>query len=134
MCSSEFFKIFKNIVFTEHLWTSASVIRTVECGILVIKKTSEKTLQIRIYSVFLNLPTRHVQKKKRKKKRNLIVKEKGHSFISISLQWQHWKIKIWFFMSALFLEFMSILVKGMYFSFLLFVNTRLDLELIREKH
>ena len=52
--------------FTEHPWTSP-VIKTVECGILAIKKTSVKTLQIRVYSAFLNLPIKHVQEKKKGK-------------------------------------------------------------------
>ena len=63
MFSCEFFKIFKNTFFTEHLWMTASVIRTVECGISAIKKTSVKTLQIRLYSVFLNVPIKHIQEK-----------------------------------------------------------------------
>ena len=50
-------------------------IRTVECGILAIKKKIVKTLQIGLHSVFLNLPIKHLQEMKRKK-RNLIVKEK----------------------------------------------------------
>ena len=58
-----------------------------ECGILAIKKTSMKTLQIKLYSVFLNVPIKHIQEKKRKKK--IIVKEKEYSFISTSLQLQH---------------------------------------------
>ena len=58
---------FKNTFFTEHLWTTASVIRTAEDGILVIKKTSVKTLQILLYSVFLNMPIKHVQEKEKRK-------------------------------------------------------------------
>ena len=46
------FAKFLRTSFTEHLWTTASVVRIVECGILVIKKTSGKTLQIWLYSVF----------------------------------------------------------------------------------
>ena len=42
-------------------------IRAVECGILAIKKTLAKTLQIELYSVFL---------RKRKRKKSLIVKKK----------------------------------------------------------
>ena len=38
-------------------------IRTVECGILVIKKTSVKMLQIRLYSVILKVPIKNVQEK-----------------------------------------------------------------------
>ena len=52
MFSCEFWEIFKSRFFAGHLWTTASVIRTVECGILVIKKTSVKTLQIRLCPVF----------------------------------------------------------------------------------
>ena len=59
-----------------------------ECGILAIKKAYMKTLQIGLYSVFLNVSIKHVQEKK-----NLIVKEKEHSFISTSLQFQHLKNK-----------------------------------------
>ena len=47
----EFCKIFKNTFFTEHLWTTASVIRTVECGILDIKKIENLTNRI-IFSLF----------------------------------------------------------------------------------
>ena len=39
--------------------------KTVECGILAIKKTSVKTLQIRLYSAFLNLTITHVQEKEK---------------------------------------------------------------------
>ena len=39
--------------------------KTVESGILAIKKTSVKTLQIRLYSAFLNLPIKHVQERER---------------------------------------------------------------------
>ena len=59
-----------------------------ECGILAIKKTSVKTLQIELYSVFLSMPIKHIQETV-KRKRNLTVKEKEHSFISTSLQLQH---------------------------------------------
>ena len=45
----------------------ASVIKTVECGILAIKKTYLKTLQIRLYSVFLSLLIKHVQEKEKGK-------------------------------------------------------------------
>ena len=45
---------------------SASVIRTVACGILAFKKVFVKTLQIGLYSViFLNLPIKHVQEKEK---------------------------------------------------------------------
>ena len=54
-----------------------------EYGIVVIKKASVKTLQIGLYSVFSNVPIKHTRK------RNLIVKEKEHSFISTSLQLQY---------------------------------------------
>ena len=54
---------------------SASVIRTVACGILAFKKVFVKTLQFGLYSViFLNLPIKHVQEKEKGKE--LIVKEK----------------------------------------------------------
>ena len=62
----EFCEIFKNTFFTEHLWTTASVIRTVECGILDIKKTL-KTLRIGLYLVFLNMPIKCIQKKEKGK-------------------------------------------------------------------
>ena len=38
-------------------------IRTVECTILAIKKTSVKTLQIGLYSVILNVPIKNVREK-----------------------------------------------------------------------
>ena len=47
------------IVFS--LWQEWILI--VEFGILVIKKTSAKTLQLGLYSVFLNVPIKHVQEK-----------------------------------------------------------------------
>ena len=50
-------------------------------GFWRLKKTSVKTLQIELYSVFFDVPIKHV---------HLIVKEKEHSFISTSLQLQHW--------------------------------------------
>ena len=59
MFSCEFCKIFKNTFFTEHLWMTASIISTVECGILAIKKTSVKT--------FLSVPIKHVQEKEKEK-------------------------------------------------------------------
>ena len=61
-----------------------------ECGILVIKK-SVKTLLIELHSVFLNVPIKQKKKKKEKKKktRDLIVKEKEHSFVSASVHLQH---------------------------------------------
>ena len=65
MFSCEFCEMFKNTFFTEHIWKPASVMKTVECGILAIKKTSVKTLQIRLYSAFLNLPIKHVQEKEK---------------------------------------------------------------------
>ena len=43
-------------------------------------------------SCSLDMLIKHVQEKE-KEKRNLIVKEKEHSFISTSLQLQHWKNK-----------------------------------------
>ena len=38
-----------------------------KCGILAIKKTSVKTLQLGLYSVFLNVPIKHIQETKKKK-------------------------------------------------------------------
>ena len=70
MCFTvNFAKLLRTPVFTEHLWAPASVIRTVQCGTLTIKKTSAKTLQIGLYSVFLNLPIKHVQENKKVKKK-----------------------------------------------------------------
>ena len=40
---------------------------TVECGILTIKETSVKTLQIRLYSVIFNLSIKSMYNKKKKK-------------------------------------------------------------------
>ena len=85
MFSCEFCEIFKRTFFTEHLQTT---ITTVECEILKVKKTSVKTIQMGLYSVFLNVPMKYVQEKE-KRKRNLIVKKKACSFISTSLQLQH---------------------------------------------
>ena len=36
-----------------------------ECGILAIKKASVGDLQIRLYSVFLNMLTKHLQEKEK---------------------------------------------------------------------
>ena len=89
MCFTvNFAKLLRTPVFTEHLWAPASVIRTVQCGTLTIKKTSAKTLQIGLYSVFLNLPIKHVQENKRVKKK-MVVKEKEHFLIPTSLQLQY---------------------------------------------
>ena len=46
---------------------TVSVIRTVECGILTIKKTSVKTVQIGLYSAFLQVPIKHAQEKEKGK-------------------------------------------------------------------
>ena len=74
----EFYEIFKNTFFTEHLWTTASVIQIVECGILAIKK-AVKTLQIVLYSVVLNVPIKHVQEKEKEKfdckKKNILLSQ-----------------------------------------------------------
>ena len=43
-------------------------IRTVECEILGTKKTSMKTIQIGLQTVFLNVPIKHVQEKEKEKK------------------------------------------------------------------
>ena len=59
-----------------------------ECGILAIKK-SVKTLLIELHSVFLNVPIKQKKKEKKKKTRDLIVKEKEHSFVSASVHLQH---------------------------------------------
>ena len=64
---SEFCKKFKNTFSTKHLWISASVIRTVECGILVFKKNSVNTLKIELYSLFLNMPIKHLKRKEKEK-------------------------------------------------------------------
>ena len=50
--SCEFCEIFQNTFFTEHLWTTAPVIRTVECGILAIKKNFFENLANRIILSF----------------------------------------------------------------------------------
>ena len=74
----EFYEIFKNTFFTEHLWTTASVIQIVECGILAIKK-AVKTLQIVLYSVVLSDPIKHVIEKKKEKfdckKKNILLSQ-----------------------------------------------------------
>ena len=63
------------------LWQK--LIRIVECGILAIKKTSVKTLQIELYSVFLSMSIKHIQEKV-KRKRNLTVKEKTFFYLNFS--------------------------------------------------
>ena len=65
--SCGFCYIFKNTFFAEHLWATASAIRTVEYRILATKKTSVKTLQIGLHSVFSNVPIKHVQEKEKGK-------------------------------------------------------------------
>ena len=42
-------------------------IRAVDCGTLAFKKTYVKTLQIGLYSVFLNLSIKHVKEKEKEK-------------------------------------------------------------------
>ena len=56
------------------------LIRTVECGILAMKKTSVKTLQIGIYSIFINVPIKHVQDKNMQKKKKSDSKRKTTFF------------------------------------------------------
>ena len=51
-----------------------------ECGILAIKKTSVKTLQIGLYPVFLNMPIKYVQERDKKfdckkKKNNILLSQ-----------------------------------------------------------
>ena len=58
---------------------TATIISPVECGILAIKKTL-KTLQIGLYSIFLNITIKRIQEKEK----DLILKK--HSFISTSHQ------------------------------------------------
>ena len=129
MFSCEFCEIFKRTFFTEHLRTT---ITTVECEILKVKKTSVKTIQMGLYSVFLNVPMKYVQEKE-KRKRNLIVKKKlvllSQLLFNCNIENQRC-----FFMSNLFLELISVSVNDMYFCFLLFVNARHDYELIKVKH
>ena len=84
MFSCAFCKIFKNTFFTEQLWITASVIKTMECGILTIKEAFVKTVQTRLYSVFLNVPIKHVQKKEKGMGISLLKEE--HSSISTSVQ------------------------------------------------
>ena len=52
---------------------TATVISPVECGILAIKKTL-KTLQIGLYSIFLNMSIKCIQEKEKEK--DLILKKK----------------------------------------------------------
>ena len=90
-----------------------------ECGILAIKKISAKTFQIKLYSVFFNVPIKRVHEKETK--RNLIVKEKEHSFISTSLQLQHWKNKDNDFLCQLsFLSFYLFWLMVCFFDFFYF--------------
>ena len=65
--SSELCEFFKNAFFTEYLWTTAFVIGTVECGILL--KDFLKTLQIGLYSAFLNTYKKRENKFDCKRKR-----------------------------------------------------------------
>ena len=51
---------------------TATVISPVECGILAIKKTL-KTLQIGLYSIFLNMSIKCIQEKEK----DLILKKKN---------------------------------------------------------
>ena len=63
------------------------------CGMLNSgdwKTSAVKTLQIRLYSVFLNVPIKHVQENEKKK---FDCKRKRTFFISTSLQSQHWTNK-----------------------------------------
>ena len=63
-----FAKFLRTPFFTEHLWTTASIIRTVKCEILANKKTSGRTLQIALYLVFLKCPLNTYKKKKNEKR------------------------------------------------------------------
>ena len=73
-----------------------------------------KTLQIRLYSVFLKVPIKHVQEKENgketwvKKKKNILLSQR---LFNCNIEKQ---IK-WFFVSTLFLELISILVNSMFF-------------------
>ena len=44
---------------------TATIISPVECGILAIKKTL-KTLQIGLYSIFLNITIKRIQEKRKR--------------------------------------------------------------------
>ena len=59
-------------------------IGTPECGILAIKKTSVKILQVELYSDFLSVSIKHVQEKEKGKES--IVTEKEDSFFLTSFQ------------------------------------------------
>ena len=101
-------------------------IGTPECGILAIKKTSVKTLQVELYSDFLSVSIKHVQEKEKRKE--LIVTEKEHFFFLTSFQLQHWKTSIMiFYFNFFFFELISILVNSIYFLFLSLENTGRDM-------
>ena len=107
-------------------------IKTVECGILTIKETSVKTLQIRLYSVIFNLSIKNMYNKKKKKfdwKKN----STPSSQLFFNCNIEKAKITI-FYVNFLFLEIISILVNVMYFWFILFVNTCHYHKLIRVTH
>ena len=85
-----------------------------ECGILAIKKTSMKTLQIGVYSAFLNVPIKKVQGKDNCN----IEKNKNNDFLC----------------QLYFLRLYLFWLTPCIFVFFLFVNTRHDNELIKVKH
>ena len=82
------------------------------------------------YSVFLNVPINH---KKKNRKKFDCKRKKTFFYLNFSSIVTLKKQRQWF-SKTLFLELISISVKGMYFWFLLFANTCHDHELIRIKH
>ena len=88
-------------------------IRTVECGILAIKKTSVKTLQIGLYSVILNVLIKNVQEKDNCN----IEKTKFMIFYANFISWDYYL----FWLTPCIFDF-------------LFVNTHHDHERIKVKH
>ena len=113
-------------------------IRTVECGILAIKKTSAKTFQIELYSVFLSVPIKHVQEKEKGKE--IWLWKKNNILLSqflVNCNIEKTKVMIFyvnFSMSMSTSRAYIYLVDGIYFWFLLFANTRHVHKLIRVKN
>ena len=66
-------------------------IRTMECGLVTIKKLLWKLYKSDYIQSFQSAHQTHTRKSKRK--RNLTAKENEHFFISTSLQLQYWKNK-----------------------------------------
>ena len=80
------------------------------CGIQAIKKTSVKTFEVGLYSVFLNVPIKHVQEKE-----ILSEKKKKSPLFQLLFNCNIEKKQQCFSLSTLFLAYIVILVNAMYF-------------------